>query len=105
MCLSFLKGVSPQEVCLRERERAQYYLRVSSELKCFQKPRGREEGREGRRERERPRGDELFEAERVVKLRLVPTKTGETGQLWEPGWRPRQVSLAKRLLNVNLLNI
>lgn len=50
---------------------------------------GRKEGREG----ERRRGDELFEVERIVKLRLVQTKTGETRQLWESGRGQPQVSL------------
>lgn len=40
----------------------------------------------------RRRGDELFEAERVVKLGLVQTKTGETRQLWDRGRGEPQVS-------------
>lgn len=43
---------------------------------------GRKEGRKRGREREkaRQRGDELFEAERVVKLRLIQAKEGKTRQ-------------------------
>lgn len=52
-----------------------------------------EEGRKEGRERERRRGDELFEAERVVKLRLVQAKTGETRQLWKSGRGQPQVSV------------
>lgn len=56
---------------------------------CSQKTSGRKEGSVG----ERPSGDELFEAQRVVKLRLVQAKTGETRQLWKSGGGQPQVSL------------
>lgn len=43
---------------------------------------------------ERPKRDEFFEAERVVKLRPVQAETRETRQLWESGWGKLQVSLS-----------
>lgn len=56
----------------------------------------RKEGSEGGKEEggevARQRGDELSEAERVDKLRLVPSEAGEAGQLWKPGGRALQVS-------------
>lgn len=64
-----------------------------------QKKEGRKREREERdgeretRERERDQGeDELFEAERVVKLRLVQAETGEARQLWKCVWGTLQVS-------------
>lgn len=106
--MSFLKGVSPGGVFDTERERenewhytSSFYLDRALTHTSFgvllwtersQQTRGRQEGREG----ERRRGDELSETERVVKLRLVQTKTGETRQLWKPGRGQLQVSLPLR---------
>lgn len=52
----------------------------------------KKEGRKCGKGREAKKGDELFEAERVVKLRLIQAKTGETRQLWKPGEGQPQVS-------------
>lgn len=86
------------EVCyFGERERQLVLTHTLSLEYCFcglsvlsRQGVGRKEGRES----ERQRGDELFEAERVVKLRLVQTKTGETRQLWKSGRGQPQVSLS-----------
>ncbi len=107
LCLCPSSRVLALEVCLREGTKAarDLILLFGSDFKTHTLSRrnsyfcglsvqsrqgvGRKEGRE----RERRRGDELFEAERVVKLRLVQTKTGETRQLWKSGQGQPQVSL------------
>lgn len=98
------QGCEPWDVYLTQREgegrldlllgsgintHKEYYLCPPSFLR-WQRV-GRKEGRE--RKRERWRGNELFEAERVVKLWLVQTETGETRQLWKSGRRALQVSV------------
>lgn len=62
-------------------------LRVLSTKKEGPKKEGNEKGK-----RERERENEVFEAERVVKLRLVQAETGEAGQLWKRVWGTLQVS-------------
>lgn len=82
------------EVCLSERTRAAHELISPFESNPYPHfcgpsvlSRRTKEGRKERKEggRKGGRGDEHFEAERVVQLRLIQTETGKTRQLWKSG--------------------